>query len=132
MDAKERAIRQLYEARARRDWDTVRSLLAEEVVWHEPGEEDYSGDHRGRDAVLGLLQRLYEVTGDTFRLEPESFLCTADHAAALVRWRAERGELRVDGSEVAVYRFEGTAVAEVWFHPDGYDPEALSAVFSFD
>ena len=48
MEPKERVVRELYEARARRDWSAVRPLLAEDVVWHEPGDEDYSGDYRGR------------------------------------------------------------------------------------
>jgi ketosteroid isomerase-like protein len=38
VDAKERAIRDLYEARERRDWEAVGALLADEVGWHEPAE----------------------------------------------------------------------------------------------
>jgi hypothetical protein len=34
-------------ARRRGDFAEVRSLLAEEIVCHEPGDADYSGDHRG-------------------------------------------------------------------------------------
>lgn len=51
VDAKERAIRELYDARARRDWGAVGALLGDEVGWHEPGEEDHSGGFRGRDEV---------------------------------------------------------------------------------
>jgi ketosteroid isomerase-like protein len=47
MDPKERVIRELYKARARRDWDAVRLLFADEIGWHEPGEVDHSGDYRG-------------------------------------------------------------------------------------
>lgn len=28
--------------------------------------------------------------------------------------------------------FRNGAIAKVWFYPDGFDPDALSAVFSFD
>ena len=58
MDAKEQLIRKLYDARARRDWDAVRALLADEVGWHEPGDEEHSGDFRGREEVTSLLERL--------------------------------------------------------------------------
>lgn len=131
MDAKEQAIRDLYDARARRDWEGVSRLLVDDVVWHAPGEEDFSGDHRGRDGVLAHLQKLIEVTRDTFQLAPEAFLHSAEHSAVLVRWSAEREGRRVEGSEIAVYRFDDERIAEVWFHPDGYDPEAFSAVFSY-
>lgn len=50
----------------------------------------------------------------------------------LVRWSAERGRARSEGNEIAVYRFRDGKIAEVWFHMDGFDPEAFSAVFGYD
>jgi uncharacterized protein len=131
VDVKEQAIRDLYEARARRDWDAVAALLADEVGWHEPGEEDLSGDYRGRDDVVALLRKLVEVTEGTFQLEPRAFLNSVDHSAVLVRWWAERDGKRAEGNEIAVYRFRDGKVAQVWFYPDGYQPEAFSHVFAF-
>jgi uncharacterized protein len=132
MDAKEEAIRELYQARTNRDWEAVRALFADRIGWHEPGEEDHSGDHRGREEVISLLQRLVAVTGGTFQLQPEAFLNSVDHSAALVRWWAKRDGKRSEGNEIAVYRFEEGKIAEVWFYVDGYEPEAFSAVFAFE
>lgn len=131
MDAKERAIRDLYDARRRRDWDAVGRLLADEVGWHEPGEEDLSGDFRGRQEVVALLQKLNTVTEDTFQLEPVEFLNLDEHSAVLVRWWAERGGLRSEGREIAVYRFRDGRIAEVWFYNEPSDARAFSAVFAF-
>jgi len=72
-------IRDFYEARARRDWPAVGSLLADEVCYHEPGEEDHSGDYRGRDEVVALLEKLVTVSEGTFQLEPEAFLHMQEH-----------------------------------------------------
>jgi hypothetical protein len=132
VDTKERAIRELYDARARRDWDAVRSLLADEVGWHEPGEEDHSGDFRGREEVVALLQKLVTVTEGTFQLEPEAFLNLEEHSAVLVRWWAERQGMRSEGHEIAVYRFRGGEIAQVWFYNEPTEPEAFSAVFAFN
>jgi uncharacterized protein len=71
VDSKERAIRELYHARARRDWDAVRELFADEIVWHEPGEEDHSGDYRGREEVIALLEKLVAVTEGPFSSSPK-------------------------------------------------------------
>jgi uncharacterized protein len=132
VDTNERAIRELYDARARRDWDAVRSLLADEVGWHEPGEEDHSGDYRGREEVVELLQKLVAVTEGTFQLEPEAFLNLAEHSAVLVRWWAERQGRRSDGYEIAVYRFHAGRIAQVWFYNEPSEAEAFSAVFAYD
>ena len=132
MDTKEQAIRDLYAARGRRDWDAVRALFAAEIGWHEPGEEDHSGDFRGLDEVVALLQKLDDVTEGTFQLEPVEFLNSTEHSAVLVHWAAERDELRSEGNEIAVYRFADGKIAQVWFYVDGYEPESFSAVFRFD
>jgi hypothetical protein len=38
----------------------------------------------------------------------------------------------VEGNEIAVYRFDGEKIAEVWFWYDGYDQAAHDIVLSFD
>lgn len=132
MEEKERIVRDLYAARDRRDWDAVRELLAADVVWREAdGTQDYSGAHHGRETVADLLAKFVEITGGTFALEPREIISTAAHVAATVRWRAERGRTQVEGNDLAVYRIADGQIAEAWFFPDGYDPQALSRVFSF-
>jgi uncharacterized protein len=132
MDPKERAVRQLYAARARRDWHAVGSLLADEVGWHEPGEEDLSGDYYGRDEIVALLKKLVAVTDGTFQLEPEAFLNLDEHSAVLVRWWAERQGTRSDGREIAVYRLRGDRISEVWFFNEPSAQAEFSTVFAFD
>jgi uncharacterized protein len=132
MDPKEQAVRELYDARARRDWDAVGALFADEIAWHEPGEENHSGHHQGRAEVVALLEKLVAVTGGTFQLEPEAFLNSVEHSAVLVRWSAERDGRRSAGTEIAIYRFRDGKIDQVWFYVDGYEPEAFSAVFGFD
>jgi uncharacterized protein len=132
VDANERAIRELYDARRRRDWDAVAALLGDEVGWHEPGEEDHSGDFRGRDEVVALMQKLNAVTEDTFQLEPVEFLNLDEHSAVLVRWWADRDGRRSEGREIAVYRLRAGRIAEVWFYNEPSDAQAFSTVFAFD
>lgn len=132
MDTKERIVRDFYAARKRRDWDAVRALLTPDVIWRESdGNLDYSGAHHGRDTVAALLAKFVEITGGTFALEPQQLICTAEHVAANVRWRAERSGTHVEGNDLAVYRMRNGQIAAAWFFPDGFDPEALAEVFSF-
>jgi len=132
VNTNEQAIRALYAARARRDWEAVRSLLADEIGYHEPGEEDHSGDYRGRDEVVALLEKLVAVTEGTFQLEPKAFLNLQQHSAVLVRWWAERQGKRSDGYEIAVYRLSAGKIAEVWFYNEPSDADVFSTVFAYD
>ena len=97
-----------------------------------PGEDDHSGDFRGREEVVALLQKLVAVTENTFQLEPESFLNLGEHSASVVRWWAERDGRRSEGKELAVYRLDDGKIAQVWFYNEPSDPEAFSAVFAFE
>ena len=49
----------------------------------------------------------------------------------LVRWSGERRGSRSEGNEIALYRFYDQLIAEAWFYPDGYEEEALTAVFGY-
>jgi ketosteroid isomerase-like protein len=131
METNEQAIREFYAARARRDWAAVRSLLADEVGYHEPGDEDHSGDYRGRDDVVVLLEKLVAVSEGTFQLEPQGFLNMHDHSAVLVRWWAERQGRQSDGHEIGVFRLDDGKIAEAWFYNEPSDADAFSAVFAF-
>ena len=132
MDPKERTIRAFYNARMRRDWNAVGSLLTDEVGYHEPGEEDHSGDFKGRDQVVALLAKLVDVTEGTFQLDPDGFLNLDQHSATVVNWSAERGGQRSEGRELAIFRIENERIAEVWFYNEPANQEAFSAVFTFD
>ncbi len=109
----------LYDARARGDLETVREMLHENVVWHEPDlDNPHTGDLHGPDAVLGMIQEAQKLTDGTFRLVPREVLDHGEHAIALIEWSAERDGERIEGKEVAVYRVRDGKIVEVSFHLD--------------
>ncbi len=117
-----RLVRGLYEARERGDLEAVRSMLADDVVWHEPdvgGAHD--GDHRGPGEVLGMMRDASERTGGTFLLVAREVVANGEHAVAMVDWSAERAGERLEGKEAAVYRIRNGKVVEASFHPDDGD-----------
>jgi ketosteroid isomerase-like protein len=108
-------VHRLYEARAREDLGAVRAVLAEDIVWREPGQAWYSGEHRGRDAVLALLTELSRRTDRSFRLAVRDVIANDTHAVALVHWSVERGRRRIEGRDAGVFSVRDGRIAEVWF-----------------
>lgn len=112
-------IRDLYESRALNDPESVREMLAEDVVWHEPDlDNPHTGDLHGPDAVLAMIREAQRLTGGTFQLSPREVVAHGEHAVALIDWSAERDGERIEGKEVAVYRVRGGKIAEASFHLD--------------
>lgn len=49
-----------------------------------------------------------------------------------VHWWAERGGMRSEGREIAVYRVQNGKITDVWFFNGPEDPATFSAVFAFE
>ncbi len=65
------------------------------MVWHEAGQSPpYTGELRGREAVLTMIARAMELTGGTFRLDLDDVLANDRRVVALVAWSAVRDGTR--------------------------------------
>ena len=67
------------------DLDLLKVVMADDVVWHEPGRNPLAGDHRGPDGVLALLAELKQRSGDTFQIEVLDVFSNAERAVVLQR-----------------------------------------------
>src|SRR3982074_898038 len=85
------AIRKGYDAFARGDMDMLRNeLLTSDIVWHQGGRNQTSGDYRGPDAVIGLFGKLFQLTDGTFRITVHDVLASEEHVVVLARVDAQR------------------------------------------
>ncbi len=107
-------LRNGYEAFGKGDMPTLTDLFAENVVWHVPGNNPISGDHKGRDAVFAVLAKVAELTGGTFRIELHDVLANDEHAVALTRATASRQGKQINVLESAIYHVMNGKVTEFW------------------
>jgi ketosteroid isomerase-like protein len=62
--------RALFEAFAQRDTAAMRSVIAEDAVWHFPGRRGaIAGDHAGHDGIFRFLVSVMTLTAGSFHLE---------------------------------------------------------------
>jgi ketosteroid isomerase-like protein len=122
-------IRQLYDARARNDRETIREILAEDVSWHDPYPPPHGGDLVGVDAVFrDIFDKAGELTDGTTRLRLHDVIADDELAIGLVYWSSTYRGRAMEGKEVAIYRIRGGKVVEAWFHaPDGAASDAFFA-----
>jgi uncharacterized protein (TIGR02246 family) len=124
-------IRQGYDAIARGDLPAVLGLFAEDGVLHVNSEGPLGGDHKGREAISGVFTGLFEWTGGTIKLDVTEIFADEDHAIARVRETAERATdgLKLDVSEVHLFRLQGGLAVEFWDLPSDADRAAHDAFF---
>lgn len=103
------------------DIDDVMTILSDDIVVHEPTSVPYAGDHRGKQAFLGLQQQFVGVWDLPDGVELEILPAGDDRVLVLV-----------DGTAIARATGEGyrLRIAEVYTVTDGRI--ASIEVFYFD
>jgi hypothetical protein len=105
-------VRKGYDAFAKGGMATLRDLFAENIVWHVPGNNPFSGEHKGRDAVFALFARTAELSGGTLGIELHDVLANDEHAVALVQATASRQGRQLSALDITVYHITNGKVAE--------------------
>jgi uncharacterized protein len=113
----EELLRQGYEAFGRGDMEWLNEHFADDLVWHVPGQNPFSGDHRGKEAVFSLFAKQMELTGGTLRLEIHDVLANDEHGVALATVTATRGGKSLEDRQAHVFHVRDGKVAEFWNHP---------------
>ena len=117
-------FKQYIEAFERKDWDAATAFWAEDVVLHVQGRNPLAGDFFGKQAFLEYHKRLFaELDGTIELVEVREVLLGTEHAVALGKERAVRGERSLEFDRVNVYRLRGGKIVEIWSYDS--DPYAL-------
>lgn len=104
-----------YAAVADGDLDALAAVLADDIVWHIPGNGLISGDYQGHDGVVEFFTMAQQLANGTMRVELHDIAATDDHAFALQTNRAERNGETLEARAVAVFHVRDGKAAEVWF-----------------
>jgi ketosteroid isomerase-like protein len=118
MHQNEQIVRSALEALQKGDWRPYHDLLADDVVYHAPGRNRLSGDHRGKRAVEEMFDLSERLAGGTFRAELHDVVANDDHVIVMSIARAEReGKEPLKDRRVLVFHMKDGRVTEIWWHP---------------
>ena len=109
--------------------DPLREVLADDIVWHVPGDNAIAGEYRGVDSVMEYFARRRDIAQRTFRMHPgEMLVGDGDHVAVLTDGTAELDGIERRWSTVGLYRLRGERVAACWLLP--LDPRAFDEIWT--
>ena len=117
---KPQTVEILYRALAAANGTTARELLDDGTLLHVPGRSGVAGQYQGREAILGLLRHMTELTEGTLRFTPSGTL-TADDQMIVVCGHnsASRQTKRLDTDTAYVVLLQNDRVREMWIvHQD--------------
>jgi uncharacterized protein len=112
----EELVRRGYDAFNSADVETLRQVLAENTIFHEPSNNPISGDYHGIDNVLAFFGRLAERSGGTFRVNVHDVVANDEHVVGLHNSEAEREGRRLRSPTVLVFHARDGRITETWSH----------------
>lgn len=112
-DSKEETIRKGYGAFSSGDMETLGGLYTDDVVQSLGGNNQFSGEHKGRDGVLALYGRLFEVSGGTYAVALQSVETNGDKVVSVHRSTGQRDGKTLDVEESITFSFVGDKVSRL-------------------
>jgi ketosteroid isomerase-like protein len=107
-------VRAGYAAFVSGDMESLMSLYNDDAVHVVPGASLVSGAHKGKDAILGLYGKLFELSNGTLRIQLDHVLSDGgDRVAAIHTSSLEKDGETITQTEVLLFTFVNGKVAEI-------------------
>ena len=110
------------------DQEPVRAMLAEDVVWHVPGDNAIAGQHRGRGEVLRMFARRRELAHATFRIDVRGVIADDQRTVILAGGQVEHSGQTLAWGTVGIFRIAAGRIAECWVVP--HEQRAFDEIWS--
>lgn len=107
-------LRGLLEAFGARDIQAMETAFDDDVTWHAPGTNRFSGQFRGRTAAMQRLAQMREA-GISTGFDVHDVVANDEHAVALVHLHLEVADgRRYDQPQVQVAHVREGRIVEFW------------------
>jgi ketosteroid isomerase-like protein len=129
MGANEDLVRRAYNAFGEGDMDTLASLMTDDVSHVVPGDNRFTGEHKGRDDVFAFYGGIFEVSEGTYTAE----LLTVeekghDKVVSTHRGTAKRADQSIDVTETIEFTIRDGKIARL---VSSFSPEDEKAEDAF-
>jgi uncharacterized protein len=96
------------------DQALLASVVSPEVVWHQPGNNQFSGTHKGLPAVGAMLGKMMQISRGTFALYgADHFMANGNWVAINLAFKAQRDGATIDQPGVDLLRIENGKIVEI-------------------
>lgn len=117
-------VQSYFNAVAKGDFETVGKLLADDVIWHQPGKGVQSGTFIGLEKIFAHLGNFMKWSDGTFAINKIDYLTdNGDLVTAAIHFKAEKGEYKLAMKGIDLLRIENEKIKEVWLFSEVIDEE---------
>jgi hypothetical protein len=124
MEKKTEKVSLFYAALAQGDFETVGTLLSDDLIWHQPGKGAVSGIYSGKQNVFAHLGKMAQLSNGTFAIDQVDYVTeNGDLVVAAVAFAVSTSGYSMEMKGVDLFRFEDGLIKEVWLFSERIDEE---------
>ena len=106
------------------DQATLGALLSPQVVWHQPGKNQFSGTKNGIAEFGAMMGGMMEKSGGTFAItHAHRYLANGDLVAIEIEFSGQREGAEVDQPGIDLLRIVNGKIVEVWLFSSNPEQE---------
>ena len=99
------------------DLDTVGASLSPDVVWYQPGQNQFSGTQNGNQAVFALIGGMMEVSQGSFKIDKvHAVMGNGSRVAAIVEFSGQRDGAEISMLGVDLLTVKDGKIVEAWLY----------------
>ncbi|MGB3753278.1 MAG: nuclear transport factor 2 family protein [Parerythrobacter sp.] len=105
------------------DVDALFTDIADDAIWHMPGDNVLAGDYVGHEEIMRNFGMLQDAV-DAYWAYPLDYFGSDDHVVLIAEVRARKGEKQLNTREAMTWRLEDGKLKECWhmcLEPDKWD-----------
>ena len=118
-----RVIKSYFDHLAKGEMEQVGQLIADDVIWHQPGNHQASGTYKGKQELFPHLGKMMELTKGTLRLEPKHMMANEDLVSVIIQFSAQREEKSMSMAGVDLLKVQDGKIKEVWLFSEDQEAE---------
>ena len=112
------------EALGKGEVPTAFSYFSENVRWHQPGDNQFSGLKNGVEEIGKMIAGMMEVSKGTFALTTNSnLMVNGDLVAMPLHFSGTIDDRKMDMLGVDLFKVENGKITEVWLFSDDQEAE---------
>jgi uncharacterized protein len=105
-------VRRGYEAFAKGDIETLKTLFSASANWRQTEAGVLKGSYQGAPAILEFFGQLAHETQGSLRVEPQAITASGDHVFVWERFTGKRKGQTLETTEVIIFKLDKGVVAE--------------------
>ena len=101
------------------DLETLGCLVAKDIVWNQPGENKFSGQHNGSEAVFALIGGIMEVSGGSFKIDTvHAAMGNGSKVATTVKFSGQSDGALMSMNGVDILTIKDGQIVEAWLYSE--------------